>query len=76
MLFRSVLQRQQGGAAFKLYTNRIISGSTVDDTKSRSITLDAILTSASLSVDPDNAQSIDIAFRPATTPTFDFTTTA
>ena len=75
-MVEDVLQRQQGGAAFKLYTNRIISGSTVDDTKSRSITLDAILTSASLSVDPDNAQSIDIAFRPATTPTFDFTTTA
>lgn len=75
-MVEDVLQRQQGGAAFKLYTNRIISGSTVDDTKSRSITLDAILTSASLSVDPDNAQSIDIAFRPATTPTFDFLTTA
>jgi hypothetical protein len=75
-MVEDVLQRQQGGAAFKLYTNRIISGGTVDETKSRSITLEAILTSASLSVDPDNAQSIDIAFRPATTPTFDFLTTA
>jgi hypothetical protein len=76
-MVEDVLQRKQGGAAFKLYTNRVISsGTTVDDTLSRSITLDAILTSASLSVDPDNAQSIDIAFRPATTPSFDFLTTA
>lgn len=75
-MVEDVLQRQQGGAAFKLYTNRIVNAGVVDDTKSRSITLDAILTSASLSVDPDNAQTIDIAFRPATTPTFDFLTTA
>jgi hypothetical protein len=76
-MIEDVLQRQQGGAAFKLYTNRIISsGTTVDDTKSRSIEMDAILTSASISVDPDNAQTISINFRPAGTPTFDFSTTA
>ena len=75
-MIEDVLQRKQGGAAFKLYTNRIVTSGTVDETLSRSISLDAILTSASLSVDPDNAQSIDIAFRPATTPSFDFSTTA
>jgi len=75
-MIEDVLQRLQGGAAFKLYSNRIISGSTVDDTKSRSIAMDAILTSASISVDPDNAQTIAINFRPASTPTFDFSTTA
>jgi len=76
-MIEDVLQRQQGGAAFKLYTNRIISsGTTVDDTQSRSIAMDAILTSASISVDPDNAQTIAINFRPASTPTFDFSTTA
>ena len=75
-MIEDVLQRKQGGAAFKLYTNRIVNNGTVDETLSRSISLDAILTSASLSVDPDNAQSIDIAFRPATTPSFDFSTTA
>jgi hypothetical protein len=76
-MIEDVLQRQQGGAAFKLYTNRIISsGTTVDETKSRSIAMDAILTSASISVDPDNAQTIAINFRPASTPTFDFLTTA
>jgi hypothetical protein len=76
-MVEDVLQRLQGGAAFKLYTNRIISsGTTVDETKSRSIAMDAILTNASVSVDPDNAQTISINFRPATTPTFDFSTTA
>jgi len=76
-MIEDVLQRNQGGAAFKLYTNRIISsGTTVDETKSRSIAMDAILTSASISVDPDNAQTIAINFRPASTPTFDFLTTA
>jgi hypothetical protein len=76
-MIEDVLQRQQGGAAFKLYTNRIISsGTTVDETKSRSIAMDAILTNASMTVDPDNAQTISINFRPASTPTFDFSTTA
>lgn len=75
-MIEDVLQRQQGGAAFKLYSNRIMSAGSPDDTKSRSISLDAILTSASISVDPDNAQTIAINFRPATTPTFDFSTTA
>lgn len=76
-MIEDVLQRLQGGAAFKLYSNRILtSAGAIDDTKSRSITMDAVLTSASMTVDPDNAQSIDIAFRPASTPTFDFSTTA
>jgi hypothetical protein len=76
-MVEDVLQRQQVGAGFKLYTNRVISsGTTVDDTKSRSISLDAVLTSANMVVDPDNAQSIEINFRPANTPTFDFLTTA
>ena len=76
-MIEDVLQRQQGGAAFKLHTNRIISsGTTVDETKSRSIAMDAILTNASMTIDPDNAQSVSISFRPASTPTFDFLTTA
>lgn len=75
-MIEDVLQRLQGGAAFKLYSNRIISGGSVDDTKSRSIAMDAVLTSASVGVDPDNAQTITINFRPASTPTFDWSTTA
>lgn len=75
-MIEDVLQRLQGGAAFKLYSNRIISGGSVDDTKSRSIAMDAVLTSASVAVDPDNAQTITINFRPASTPTFDWSTTA
>jgi len=31
-----------------------------------------ILTSASLSVNPDDGQSVEIAFRPSSAPTFDF----
>ena len=75
-MIEDVLQRQQVGAAFKLYTNRIISSGTVDETKSRSIAMDAILTNASMTIDPDNAQTVSISFRPASTPTFDFLTTA
>lgn len=74
-MIEDVLQRLQGGAAFKLYSNRIISGGSVDDTKSRSIAMDAVLTSASVAVDPDNAQTITINFRPASTPSFDWSTT-
>ena len=75
-MIEDVLQRQQGGAAFKLYTNRIISSGTVDETKSRSIAMDAILTNASMTIDPDNAHPVSISFRPASTPTFEFLTTA
>jgi hypothetical protein len=38
--------------------------------------MDAILTNASMTIDPDNAQTVSISFRPASTPTFDFLTTA
>lgn len=75
-MIEDVLQRQQVGCGMKLYSNRVISGGSVDNTKSRSISLDAILTSASMGADPDNAQTVEIAFRPANTPTFDFLTTA
>lgn len=72
-LIEDVLQRQQTGAAFKLYTDRVFSGGTLSDTLSRSISFDATLTSASLNINPDDAQSVTVNFRPASTPTFDFT---
>jgi len=75
-LIEDVLQRQQNGAAFKLYVDRVTSGGTVSDTASRSISFDAILTSASLTVNPDDAQSVTVNFRPTGTPTFDFSTSA
>ena len=71
-MIEDVLQRQQVGAAFKLYTDRVFSGGTVSDTLSRFISFDATLTSASLGVTPDDAQAVTVAFRPAGVPTFDF----
>jgi hypothetical protein len=71
-MIEDVLQRQQTGAAFKLYTDRVFSGGTLSDTLSRSIAFDAVLTSASLNINPDDAQSVTVNFRPAGTPSFDF----
>lgn len=75
-MIEDVLQRQQSGAAFKLYVDRVYSGGTLSETLSRSISFDAVLTSASLNVNPDDAQSVSVNFRPAGTPTFDLSTTA
>ncbi len=71
-LIEDVIQRQQVGATFKLYTDLVLSGSSPDDTTSRSIEFQAVLTSASYSVNPDDPQSVEIAFRPSAAPTFDF----
>ena len=75
-MIQDVLQRQQDGAAFKLYTDRVFSGGTLSETLSRSISFNAVLTSASLNINPDDAQSVTVNFRPAGTPTFDFSTSA
>ena len=75
-MIEDVLQRQQTGAAFKLYIDRVYSGGNVSDSLSRSIEFDATLTSASMNVNPDDAQSVTVNFRPAGTPTFDFSTSA
>ena len=75
-LVTDVIQRQQTGAAFKLYIDRVLSSGTVSDTSSRSISLDAVITSASFTVNPDDAQMVEIAFRPAQAPTFDFSESA
>jgi len=71
-MIQDVLQRQQDGAAFKLYTDRVFSGGNLSDTLSRSISFSAVLTSASLNINPDDAQSVTVNFRPAGIPTFDF----
>ena len=73
-MVQDVLQRQQVGAAMKLYMDQVFTGGTVSDTLSRFIEFDATLTSASMNVNPDDAQSVSIEFRPATQPTFDFAT--
>jgi hypothetical protein len=70
-MVEDVIQRQQVGCAFKLYTDKQSS-----EALSRSITVDAVLLTASLNVNPDDAQQVEITFRPASAPTFDFSTSA
>lgn len=71
-LIEDVTQRNQAGATFKLYMDAVVSAGTPDDAASRSIEMEAVLTSASYSVTPDDAQAVSINFRPTAAPTFDF----
>ena len=75
-MVEDVIQRQQSGAKVRLYIDRQMSGANVDQTKSRSILADIILTSASFNVNPDDGQLVEIAFRPSAAPTFDLSKTA
>lgn len=70
-MVEDVLQRQQVGCAFRLYTDKGAS-----EALSRSISMDAVLLTASLNINPDDAQQVEITFRPTNTPTFDFSTSA
>jgi hypothetical protein len=74
-IIQDVLQRKQVGATMKLYIDRVESAGVVDDTKSRSIETEVTLTSASFTVNPDDAQSIAINFRPSSAVSFDLVTT-
>ena len=69
-MVEDVLQRQQVGCGFKLYTDK---GTT--EALSRSIAMDAVLLTASLNINPDDAQQVEITFRPSGAPTFDLSTT-
>ncbi|MFZ9135433.1 MAG: hypothetical protein ACO208_05845 [Candidatus Puniceispirillaceae bacterium] len=69
-MVEDVLQRQQVGCGFKLYTDKQST-----EALSRSIAMDAVLLSASLNINPDDAQQVEITFRPSGAPTFDFSTT-
>ncbi len=71
-LIEDVTQRKQAGATFKLYMDTVLSSGTPNDTTSRSMELEAVLTSASYAVSPDDAQVVSISFRPTTAPSFDF----
>jgi hypothetical protein len=70
-MVEDVLQRQQVGAGFKLYTDKQST-----EVLSRSIAMDAVLLTASLNINPDDAQQVEITFRPSGVPTFDFSTSA
>ena len=72
-LVEDVIQRNQTGVSFKLYIDRVIVSGTVNDTQSRSVEVEAVLTSANLTVNPEDAQMIEVAFRPSAAPTFDLT---
>ena len=70
-MVEDVLQRQQVGCGFKLYTDKQST-----EALSRSIAMDAVLLTASLNINPDDAQQVEITFRPAGALTFDFSTSA
>lgn len=70
-MVEDVIQATQTGAIMKLYIDRVVVSNSVNDTTSRSITVPVILTSASLTVNPDDGQSVSINFRPSAAPTFD-----
>ena len=70
-MVEDVLQRQQVGCAFKLYTDKQST-----EALSRSMAMDAVLLTASRTINPDDAQQVEITFRPTGVPTFDFSTTA
>lgn len=74
-IVQDVLLRKQVGASMKLYLERIEVSGVIDDTKSRSIEMAVTLISASMNINPDDAQSIAINFRPSETVSFDFATT-
>lgn len=75
-IIEDVLQRQQVGASFRLYVERVFIGGTLSETLSRSISLDAILTSASLNINPDDAITMAINFRPSGNVSIDLSQTA
>ena len=71
-LIEDVLQRQQTGVGFKLYIDRVLSGGSPSAASSRSIAMDAVLLSTSFTVNPEDAQMVEVSFRPSAAPTFDF----
>jgi hypothetical protein len=75
-MIEDVIQRRQAGAAVKLYIDQVFSGGSLSDPLSRSIESKVVLTSASLNVNPDDAQSVTINFRPSDAPVFDLVKTA
>jgi len=70
-LIQDVLQQSQAGAAFKLYIDKQST-----ENASRSIAMEATLLTASFTVNPDDAQVVEVTFRPTSAPTFDFSKSA
>ena len=70
-IIEDVVQRQQVGCGFKLYSDKQST-----EALSRSIALDAVIISATQNVNPDDAQQVEITFRPTGNPSFDLSTSA
>lgn len=64
-ILEDVLLRRQAGASLKLYVNRVESAGVVDDTISKFIEMGCSLISANIATNPDDGQSVQIAFRPS-----------
>lgn len=71
-MIQDVMLRKQVGAAMKLYIDYIETDGDVDEVLSRSVEVEVSLVSASLSIDPDEGQMVDISFRPSSLISFDF----
>lgn len=71
-MLQDLMLVKQNGAAMKLYVDYIEIDGYLDEVASRSIEIEAVLTSASLNVNPDDGQSVDISFRPSGLVDFDF----
>ena len=69
-MVQDVIQRNQVGCALRLYTDKQST-----EVLSRSIEMDATLLTANFTINPDDAQLVEITFRPLSAPTFDFSST-
>tara|TARA_B100000700_G_scaffold105040_1_gene118640 strand:+ start:1052 stop:1810 length:759 start_codon:yes stop_codon:yes gene_type:complete len=70
-MVEDVLQRQQVGAAFKLYQDKQAT-----EALSRSISMDAVLLGATFNINAEDSQIVEVSFRPTNTPNFDFSTSS
>lgn len=75
-IVNDVLKRRQTGASVRLYIDKVVEGGVISSTLSRSITLDAILTSADLKANTEEAAIISVNFRPSSTVELDLPQTA
>lgn len=66
-MVEDVLLQNQVGCGLKLYTDKQPT-----EVASRSIEMDATLISANFTINPDDAQQVEISFRPSSAPSFDF----
>ncbi len=67
-----VFQRRQSGAKVKLYIDTVYVNGVVNDGLSRSIEMPIVLTSANFRANTNDAQQIQMNFRPAGNVDFDF----